>query len=465
MLHLPNAHAGMTVRKRDIGLRRFRRNGKDAISPVGIRYSELDSIYESSEFRKFEKANKERRGQMWLHGDVDHLAPLALRYARNLLHRNNCEVMEIKNIDYLRNKPLNPLLKWRGGKASDLRHLRQKFADLFPKKVNRYYEPFLGGGAVWLAMEAKYPSFVNDICVDLVDFYDFIKSLDEKFFDCMVKLEAAWDAIHAFAQDHHKSLYKGDVSVLEKQKDVFSKISLTEDCYPVIEKILKNKLVRIDKLDKKNNIVVPTDKDSLDNVEGALKGGYYTYVRDVYNGFITKNERKNPLRSACFYLLREYSFSSMFRYNSEGHFNVPYGGLTYNGRNPAARVEYWKSQQLQDHLKNAEFDNVDFEVFLEKHKPTEEDFIFVDPPYDSEFSTYDKNEFGKKEQERLANYLIKKTKAQFLAVMKNTDFIYNLYHDKKVDVRCVTFDKDYQVNIRNRNDRSVEHLVVYRTYG
>ena len=35
------------------------------------------------------------------------------------------------------------------------------------------------------------------------------------------------------------------------------------------------------------------------------------------------------------------------------------------------------------------------------------DFIFLDPPYDTEFSTYAKNEFGKEDQIRLANFLNK----------------------------------------------------------
>lgn len=48
--------------------------------------------------------------------------------------------------------------------------------------------------------------------------------------------------------------------------------------------------------------------------------------------------------------------------------------------------------------------------------------------------------------------------------MKNTDFIHNLYkgHEKN-GIKYTTFGKDYQVSIKNRNNRSVEHLVIYRT--
>ena len=46
----------------------------------------------------------------------------------------------------------------------------------------------------------------------------------------------------------------------------------------------------------------------------------------------------------------------------------------------------------------------------------------------TEFSTYAQNDFDKNDQVRLANYL-KHTKAKFMLIIKNTDFIYNLYND------------------------------------
>jgi DNA adenine methylase len=38
----------------------------------------------------------------------------------------------------------------------------------------------------------------------------------------------------------------------------------------------------------------------------------------------------------------------------------------------------------------------------------------LDPPYDSEFSTYAKNEFNKDDQKRLANYLINDCPAKWM---------------------------------------------------
>jgi DNA adenine methylase len=97
----------------------------------------------------------------------------------------------------------------------------------------------------------------------------------------------------------------------------------------------------------------------------------------------------------------------MFRYNSNGDFNVPYGGIAYNNKNFSKKVEYLKTKELKSLLDNTVIENLDFEDFFNQYIPENNDFVFLDPPYDSEFSTYAKNEFTKKDQVRLANYLIK----------------------------------------------------------
>lgn len=84
--------------------------------------------------------------------------------------------------------------------------------------------------------------------------------------------------------------------------------------------------------------------------------------------------------------------------------------------------------------------------------------MFLDPPYDSEFSTYAKNEFGKEDQRRLARYLIDECRGKWLMVIKDTPFIRSLYEGHGLNIR--SFDKKYQVSFMNRNDRDVRHLVI-----
>jgi len=77
-----------------------------------------------------------------------------------------------------------PFLKWVGGKTK----LLPALFDLFPKKVRRYYEPFLGGGAVfWSLARAKHfeAARLNDWNDELVTTYRVVRDFPE---DLIVKL-------------------------------------------------------------------------------------------------------------------------------------------------------------------------------------------------------------------------------------------------------------------------------------
>ena len=146
----------------------------------------------------------------------------------------------------------------------------------------------------------------------------------------------------------------------------------------------------------------------------------------------------------------------MFRFNSLGNFNIPYGGVTYNKKNFRGKVQHILSDEVANLFSNCTIENLDFEEFLKGIDLNERDFIFLDPPYDTEFSDYDGNDFTKKDQERLRDTL-KGIPTKFILIIKNTDFIYSLYKD---DFNIATFDKTYSYNVKSRNDRSVEHLII-----
>ena len=148
----------------------------------------------------------------------------------------------------------------------------------------------------------------------------------------------------------------------------------------------------------------------------------------------------------------------MFRYNKAWDFNVPYGWIWYNNKNFSKKIDYLKSEEVFNHLKDTTIENNDFEDFFKKNKPKTNDFIFLDPPYDSEFSTYDQNTFDREDQKRLADYLIKECKAKWMIIIKNTDFIFDLYNNKDLNIQ--SFDKKYLVSFMNRNDKDVQHLLI-----
>jgi len=181
------------------------------------------------------------------------------------------------------------------------------------------------------------------------------------------------------------------------------------------------------------------------------------HLRHLYNN-TNGYEISSGSATAIFFLVRENAYASMFRYNGRGEFNVPYGGISYNRKDLARKIAYMRSPQLQRHFANTVIENMDFEAFLQKHTPEAGDFIFLDPPYDSEFSTYTQNAFDKRDQERLAHYLLNQCKAKFMLVIKNTPTIFNLYHGKGLNVQ--TFDKKYLVSFQDRNNRESEHLMI-----
>lgn len=67
-------------------------------------------------------------------------------------------------------KPVMPFLKWAGGKQWLARRLRR----LVPKDAGRYFEPFLGGGALYFALLPR-TAILADINVELIETYRAVR--------------------------------------------------------------------------------------------------------------------------------------------------------------------------------------------------------------------------------------------------------------------------------------------------
>ncbi len=68
-----------------------------------------------------------------------------------------------------------PFLKWAGGKG----RLIEQYIPYFPEGFSRYYEPFLGGGAVFFYLGDRFPNiqkYISDINADLVNTYLCVKN-------------------------------------------------------------------------------------------------------------------------------------------------------------------------------------------------------------------------------------------------------------------------------------------------
>ena len=380
----------------------------------------------------------------------------------------------LKIVSYASEKKLQPIVKWAGGKEQELKYIIPNLPDNFED----YYEPFVGGGAVYTSVTAKN-YFINDKSDELISLYRSITNGErDYFFDVIDEIIRNWDLLTTVIQEN-------DIFFIETYKNYAQdKISESEFKDIMFEFIVKNanrfsemfsahfyinkenfikeikinlirKSKRMRELEQIKNLL--PNKDILDNIETAFKSAYYMHFRHLYN-----NSRKynlNPvLQSAIFLFIRNFAYSGMFRYNASGDFNVPYGGIGYNRKNLLKKIDYLRTEDLKAHLDKTIIENLDFEDFFIQHPPKKNDFIFLDPPYDSEFSTYAKNEFTRHDQARLANYLTKKCKGKWMMIIKNTDFIYQLYENKGLNIR--SFDKTYLVSFMNRNDKNVEHLLI-----
>lgn len=74
---------------------------------------------------------------------------------------------------------IKPFLKWPGGKRWIARTLTSL---IIPRLKNRYYEPFLGGGAVFFALCPKEAT-LSDINVDLINVYELIQNKSEEIIE------------------------------------------------------------------------------------------------------------------------------------------------------------------------------------------------------------------------------------------------------------------------------------------
>lgn len=366
---------------------------------------------------------------------------------------------------------LSPIVKWPGGKEKELKHIIPN-----APRFERFFEPFVGGGSVFMGVTAK-EYYINDFSTELIELYRSIATSDIDFFRYTEAMDQSWKNAETFFYDNlilvsryidyrngllSKEELQAFISTFCKDKekailDIMGDefVTLPSVLIKEVRTNLFRKMIRMRELEIEKHEL--PEKDLYENIETAIKSAVYMNYRNLYNDKKIA-EANVKLHCALFFFMRNYAYSGMFRYSNKGDFNVPYGGIGYNGKLMNKKIAYYRSKPLLDHFANARIYNMDFEAFLHKTQPNERDFVFLDPPYDSEFSTYAQNAFTKEDQERLANYMINECRAKWMMIIKNTDFIYSLYNKPNINIR--TFDKEYLVSFMNRNDKKVTHLLI-----
>lgn len=202
-------------------------------------------------------------------------------------------------------------------------------------------------------------------------------------------------------------------------------------------------------------------KNKIDEHAKNHSEEYYFKIREMDRLPSFKTMHSWEKASRLLYL-NKTCFNGLYRVNSKGEFNVPWNKKLelnfYDLNNFNELLKYFKNNDVT-------FSNTDFEKAVEHAQSG--DFVYFDPPYDDlddkeVFKSYNKEIFGKKEQERLRNLFVKLDKKGVNVMLSNnnTKFINELYKDYKINVVLA------RRNINsNGNKRGKIEEVIITNYG
>jgi DNA adenine methylase len=147
----------------------------------------------------------------------------------------------------------------------------------------------------------------------------------------------------------------------------------------------------------------------------------FTEIKKEFN-ILKKQETPDYIKmSAIFIYLNRVGFNGMYRENGSGEYNIPFGKQI----NPQIYNEIGINT-LSDILKTLQISNVSYDKI--KISRGKNNFVYLDPPYHSTFTGYNKSSFGEDEQIKLKNF-VDNLKCKVAISNSNTDFIRDLYKD------------------------------------
>ena len=183
---------------------------------------------------------------------------------------------------------------------------------------------------------------------------------------------------------------------------------------------------------------------------------YYYELRNKDRSKSSFNRLADYTRAARTIYLNKACFNGLYRVNSKNEFNVPFGKKlkvnTYEGSNLRLVSYYLTTNKI-------EILNDDFEKAVGNAK--QGDFIYFDPPYDSDtstFNSYTEDGFGKEEQVRLAR-VFKDLSDKGCYVMlsnHNTKLINELYKDFNIHV----IEAKRNINANGKKRGKVEEVII-----
>ena len=365
---------------------------------------------------------------------------------------------------------MGPLFKYTGGKYGEYGNI----CNLLPSSINNYYEPFVGGGGILFKLNENQKisgkNYINDYSKSLIEFYRCVGK--DEFKTELNKLNDSWDKIRDFSKkiaekfgDRYFDIIQGrlDEDFVNKQMKQSITRFVNNFSYNIHNFSLRDEIIEQleDKTKRFKRKKIDDSKTDVPfkSITTAICQAFYFVIRNMYNDWnVCGNWDKYTIneRSAHWTFIREFCFGSMFRFGKDGKFNIPYGGFSYNDKCFKCKIDKIFSDDARFISENTESTCLDFEEAIKSYNFADDDFIFLDPPYDSTFSEYDGNEFSKADHKRLAG-ILKHIKCKWMMIIGKTDFIYNLYKDFNI----LEYDKTYMYQARCKyNNKKTKHIII-----
>jgi DNA adenine methylase len=286
--------------------------------------------------------------------------------------------------------------------VGDKYKLMKQLVNLFPKDINNFYEPFVGGGTVFLNIEAK-KYFLNDINKHLINIHKFLIKNSNKpglFFKNIEKIIHEYKLSRSYKEDIIPDLLKK-----EWKKTYFARF----------------------------------------NKEG------YEKLRACVNN----NKKNDPL---ILYTLLIYGFNRMLRFNGGGKFNLPVGNVDFNKNVVNALNSYF------DFVNNKQItiSSNDFKEFFLGNKYSKNDFVYLDPPYLITASEYNKF-WNQKSDSDLLNLIDELNNAGVKFALSNVTHYNDSKNDLLIDwmkkYKVNNIESNY-INYHNNGKKIIKEVLI-----
>ncbi len=176
------------------------------------------------------------------------------------------------------------------------------------------------------------------------------------------------------------------------------------------------------------------------------ESAFYYEKREEFNALIRKKQYQNKKAAGYFYFLIKTGFNGLCRFNNSGEFNVPFGQhKTINYKN--CFMDY------KDLFGKWDFTHGDFENI----KLAGNEFLYVDPPYDVEFTKYYAKGFTWEDQVRLAHWLVQH-QGPVIASNQATKRVLKLY--KKLGFTLFTLPAPRMISCTGDRQPAIEMLAL-----